>query len=70
MTKEELITKQQLEIEGLKTEILNIKDQLKPVLNQATMLQQYDINHDKFNLMSMNLAISCRDVIYDIVGFD
>ncbi len=67
MSKDELIAKQQLEIEDLKTEVSDIKNQLNPILNEFIMIQQYCVNHDNFKKMSMGLVINCCNTLSDIV---
>lgn len=67
MDKNELIVKQQLEIERLKLDIKNIKKELIPLSNRAIHLQQYSVTNNTFPTMGMNLAIQCSRVLSDIV---
>ncbi len=67
MDKNELIVKQQIEIEQLKLKIKDIKLNLKPLLSSAICLQQHSMENASFPKMGMNLAIDCCRVLSDIV---
>ena len=67
MDKNELIVKQQLEIEQLKLKIKDIKLNLEPLLNSAICLQQHNMENASFPKMGMNLSIQCYNALSDIV---
>ena len=66
MTKDELITKQQLEIEGLKSRISIYKDACEEARGCLNHPEQWSMKCSDFPKVAMRGILSARDAISDI----
>ena len=66
MTKDELVTKQQLEIEALKERLKDYKSGIDSALNCLCFIEQWSPKCPDFPRVAMNNVLQARDAIRDI----
>ena len=67
MNKDELIIKQQLEIEGLKQRIESYYESVKSAHRRLVYVQQWSTKDDKFSHVSMMAAIEAARDLDDVL---